>query len=554
MPNSALAEKLLDDVALPGFCEKPKIVFWQLIFFVNVFFACISFSIVMPSLFLYLSTMGASAQFYAVVVAAYSVGEALGSLTLGPLSNAIGTKRTLQLCAMISLSGSISYALADAVNRTAATSDESWGPMVVLIARLLQGIGSGGQQTVEQSYLAIAAPPEERTSLTSQLSTFACLGFIFGPALGAAVTTIPEFTVGPLLFTSFTKQGWVVAVLNVSMLLSTTIGFTELIKPAAETSDEGAEAEESEGLSRETASGVWTCILIFFVHFNGFAVQETITTPLVQDWFGWDEVQANLLFTAAGVANLLCAVVMSYLAGARLAADGSLVQVVDDRTLLVCSCVLALAGWALLVPPDGWGLPGPPMGLPQFGVAFALVTVAFPFGRSVCLSMVGKLLGERPQGAWMGTMFALGAIARIAGPFWAVTGYNYFGSLSVFGSTAVLFGTSLVATRVLWDVLAPGAALPPPGELSPSKVESQSSYHSASSGSDHFESPRPSRTSRHERHSHEPVIFTGTPDFSRVPVPDSVREFIGSSFSSTIEAVTRTSSTRVSRHSGHGTE
>ena len=37
--------------------------------------------------------------------------------------------------------------------------------------------------------------------------------------------------------------------------------------------------------------------------------------------------------------------------------------------------------------------------------------------------MVGKLLGETPQGTWMGVMFSLGAIARIAGPFWAVTGF-----------------------------------------------------------------------------------------------------------------------------------
>ena len=70
--------------------------------------------------------------------------------------------------------------------------------------------------------------------------------------------------------------------------------------------------------------------------------------------------------------------------------------------------------------------------------------------------MVGKILGSQPQGAWMGVMFALGAIARIAGPFWAVAGYYLFGSLVVFGSSAVLFGVSLVATKWLWSTLAPG--------------------------------------------------------------------------------------------------
>ena len=50
----------------------------------------------MPSLFLYLDDMGASASFYALVVASYSVGEAVGSLALGALSNFAGTRRTLQ--------------------------------------------------------------------------------------------------------------------------------------------------------------------------------------------------------------------------------------------------------------------------------------------------------------------------------------------------------------------------------------------------------------------------------------------------------------------------
>ena len=128
--------------------------------------------------------------------------------------------------------------------------------------------------------------------------------------------------------------------------------------------------------------GVLACIFFFFVHFNGFAVQETITTPLIKDWFGWGDVGANLLFTAAGAANLLCAVVMSVLSGPRVAADGTVSQLVDDRTLLLYSLALALLGWLLMVPPAVWGLggsnPGPSdgMGLPQFGVAFALVTVA----------------------------------------------------------------------------------------------------------------------------------------------------------------------------------
>lgn len=74
----------------------------------------------------------------------------------------------------------------------------------------------------------------------------------------------------------------------------------------------------------------------------------------MQDWFGWDDTAANLLFTAAGVVNLLCAVAMAWLSGSVKAADGSRVQRMDDRSMLVGSMGLAMLGW--LVTPHGAAL------------------------------------------------------------------------------------------------------------------------------------------------------------------------------------------------------
>jgi len=55
----------------------------------------------------------------------------------------------------------------------------------------------------------------------------------------------------------------------------------------------------------------------------------------------------------------------------------------------------------------------------------------------------------------MGVMFALGAVARIIGPFWAVHGFFRFGALAVFGSTAALFCVALFLIALLWRVLSP---------------------------------------------------------------------------------------------------
>ena len=49
---------------------------------------------------------------------------------------------------------------------------------------------------------------------------------------------------------------------------------------------------------------VTTLLVIFFVHFYSFAVQETITTPLVLNLYHFEQYQVNLLFIGVGVLSL----------------------------------------------------------------------------------------------------------------------------------------------------------------------------------------------------------------------------------------------------------
>jgi len=56
----------------------------------------------------------------------------------------------------------------------------------------------------------------------------------------------------------------------------------------------------------------------------------------------------------------------------------------------------------------------------RFILGFSIISVAFPFGRGVTLSMFSKLIGNHNPGYYMGLILAIGAISRIVGPFWAV--------------------------------------------------------------------------------------------------------------------------------------
>lgn len=60
------------------------------------------------------------------------------------------------------------------------------------------------------------------------------------------------------------------------------------------------------------------------------------------------------------------------------------------------------------------------------------------------MSLYTKLLPLKLQRAGQGVILAVGAAARIVGPFWAVcTFYFKFGALLVFGVSALLFALSL---------------------------------------------------------------------------------------------------------------
>ena len=83
---------------------------------------------------------------------------------------------------------------------------------------------------------------------------------------------------------------------------------------------------------------------------------------------------------------------------------------------MICSCCrwswAARARSSLLDPP----LWPPAARRARFFTGFALITVAFPFGRNVALATFSKVLGPCDQGEWMGLMFVVGAVAAVSGP------------------------------------------------------------------------------------------------------------------------------------------
>ena len=80
----------------------------------------------------------------------------------------------------------------------------------------------------------------------------------------------------------------------------------------------------------------------------------------------------------------------------------------------------------------------------RFIVGFCLISVAFPLGRGVTLSLFAKIIGKHKAGVYMGYMLAVGAISRCVGPFWAVQALIVSPALT-FGICAALFAVNVLS-------------------------------------------------------------------------------------------------------------
>lgn len=163
-----------------------------------------------------------------------------------------------------------------------------------------------------------------------------------------------------------------------------------------------------------------------------------LSSPLVQAYFDWTVFQANLLFTAGGIASLAAFVAVAVLG-----------KTVPDRVLVTWSLVIGAAGFSLLL-----STPEKPLGVPRFLAGFLTISVAFPLGRATVVALYTKILPLPWQGTGQGIILAVGAVARIVGPFWAVRAFSFWlGGLIVFGVTVLCFLITLLLVGLTYGSL-----------------------------------------------------------------------------------------------------
>jgi MFS transporter, MHS family, proline/betaine transporter len=264
---------------------------------------------------------------FAIFAAAFFM-RPLGGLFFGPLGDKIGRQRVL---ATVIILMSLSTFVIGLLPPYATIG--VWAPLLLVVARCLQGFSAGGEFGGASTFLAEYSPDDRRGFLVSWLEFSTLIGFVLGSVLVLCLSTA-------LSEDALISWGW-----RIPFLLAGPLGLVGLyIRLRLEDTPEFKALQETGEVSRspfkETLVENWKQILqvggLVIIQNIGFYVVLSYMTTYFQDPLGFSPTAASLSST------------ITLLVGTALIPPlGALSDRVGRKPLLLASCI----GYAVLTYP-----------------------------------------------------------------------------------------------------------------------------------------------------------------------------------------------------------
>lgn len=147
-----------------------------LVAFITIFLDLVGFGIVIPVQAFYVESFGASAAVITLLGASYSAMQFLFSPFWGRLSDRVGRRKIVLSSVFLGGLGHLAFGLAPGL---------AW----LFAARMLAGFGNANIGTA-QAIISDVTTPETRAKGMGLIGAAFGLGFIFGPAIGGALSQI----------------------------------------------------------------------------------------------------------------------------------------------------------------------------------------------------------------------------------------------------------------------------------------------------------------------------------------------------------------------------
>lgn len=353
----------------------------------TVFIYLLGFGIIIPILPMLSRQFGATAFQTGLLMSSYSLMQFIFSPFWGKLSDKWGRRPILLFCMLCEAFAYLIFASAQNLE-------------TLFIARLLAGF-FGASLSTASAYISDITTTQERSKGMALIGAAFGLGFMFGPAIGGALTIWAQhISTAPHFETSFSAY-WVAAICFVNFLFG--------IKFLKESLDENNKTSLKLNrlntfLKYFNTPTVGTLLAIFFLASIAMSSMEATFILFMSDKFAWSVRDVSFGFAYLGV---MMVITQGYLVRKMIPRYG-------ERNVLrfgLLSFALGVTGIAI-VPTDMWMI-----------VPVTLLALGTGLSNPSTLGSISLLTSENEQGAAMGVTQSMASLGRILGP--AMGGWIY---------------------------------------------------------------------------------------------------------------------------------
>ena len=202
------------------------------------------------------------------------VARPFGGFLFGWIGDRVGRKTSMTLAVGLASLGSLMIGIAPTF-----ASIGAWASLMLLVARLVQGLAHGGELPSSQTYLSEMAPKEKRGFWATLIYTSGTVGILFGTLLGAVLNMV-------LSTEAMNAWGW-----RIPFLIGAALGLYALIMRSRLHETEAFESESA----GETRAPIWPQI----VRHRRQALQVIgLTVGLTVIYYIWGVVAPSYATTA----------------------------------------------------------------------------------------------------------------------------------------------------------------------------------------------------------------------------------------------------------------
>lgn len=382
----------------------------QIVIFLTVFIYLLGFGIVIPIIPLLSTQFGATAFQTGLLLSIYSLMQFLFSPLWGRLSDRFGRRPVLLSCLFGEIFAYLLFAQASSFE-------------MLFVARLLSGF-FGASISTASAYISDITPANERSKGMALIGAAFGLGFLFGPAIGGALTLWADhFSPDPLFKSSFSAY-WVSGLCLLTFLFALRYLKETLNKDLIEKN----KLTRVQALTKYfKVPTVGPLIFVFFLSSFAMSTMEATLVLFMKDKFGWGLKEVSFGFAYVG---LMIVLTQGFLVRRLLPKFG-------ERNLLRLGLISMSLGFLGIAAAHS---------LFAMAITQTLLALGVGFVNPATLGSISLLTDAKEQGAALGTTQSMASLGRIIGPALggAVYGAWYIESPFILSGLFTLIGLMII--------------------------------------------------------------------------------------------------------------